>query len=61
MRPAFYVGQTVVTRRGKRGTVTAVDADVVHVRFGGAVFPMRPGQLVSAREYDRAAPPPTNR
>lgn len=49
----FFVGQEVVTRRGKRGTVVAVDggfADgTVDVRFGGKVFTMTQKQVVSAR------------
>lgn len=50
----FYVGQVVVTRRGKRGTVVGFDGGQVLVQFGGRSFPMRPGQLVSASSYDRA-------
>jgi hypothetical protein len=50
---AFTIGQTVVTRRGKRGTVEAIEGDAVHVRFGGKVFPMRAGQLVRESSYER--------
>lgn len=45
----FYVGCKVVTRREKIGTVVAVDDDAftVDVKFGGKVFTMRQGQVVS--------------
>jgi preprotein translocase subunit YajC len=49
----FYVGQEVVTRRGKRGTVVAVSGDfdtgTVDVSFNGKVFTMTQKQVVSAR------------
>jgi len=48
----FTQGATVVTRRGKRGTVEGYNADgTVNVRFGGRVFPMREGQLVHEASY----------
>lgn len=54
---AFYVGQEVVTRRLKRGRVTAIlDNGNVRVAFSSSHdgYEMRPGQLRSASSYDSA-------
>lgn len=49
----FYTGETVITRRGKRGTVVSCADGTVDVRFGGKVFTMRWGQVVSEHEVNR--------
>ena len=65
MTATFYNGQEVLTRRGKRGVVTAVNegAWTVTVRFGSREYEMRFGQVVDARLADKAARRvgPTNR
>lgn len=60
MSAPFYVGQEVVTRRAKHGVVVAVGASTVDVRFGGSIFTMKHGQVVSARVYGRRGPGPTH-
>jgi hypothetical protein len=46
-----YIGQSVVTRRGKRGTVVAIGEGTIDVKFGGKVFTMKDTAVVSDSAY----------
>jgi len=57
----MIIGERVVTRSGKRGTVVAINDDgSLAVRFDASGFTaprLRPGQLVDERAYDQMIAP----